>query len=171
MAFGDERRYLDLMESFSDACRVSFERKQLQHTPPDWVEDGSVYFLTICLEDRRSEELLQLKAAGAARDAAAAYQKNGIWWVNLLVLMPDHLHALISFNQRERSMSKAMQSWKRFLNREVGLRCQRGYFDHRIRGEDALREKAMYLRNNPVRAGLVSAASAWPYIWTSGDLW
>ncbi len=137
---------------------MSFERKQLQHRPPDWVDDGSVFFITLCLEKRGSQVLADQEVAGSIREAATFYQRKGSWWIDLFVLMPDHLHALISFNQRERSMSKTIQSWKRFLNREQGIQWQRGYFDHRLRDENAHLEKANYIRNNPVRAGLVSRA-------------
>ena len=149
---------------------MSFERKQLQHRPPDWVEDGSVFFITLCLEKRGSPVFADRKLAYAIREAATFYQRNGNWWIDLFVLMPDHLHALVSFNQRERSMSQTIQSWKRFLNRECGIEWQRGYFDHRLRDENAHLEKANYIRNNPVRAGLVSKSSEWPHIWTSDDL-
>jgi len=148
---------------------MSFERKQLIHRPPDWVADGSVFFITLCLEDRNSDLLIQREVAPMIRDSAACYQNQGTWWIELLLLMPDHLHALVSFNQRERSMSKTIQSWKRYLNREQGIEWQSGYFDHRLRNADAEREKASYIRNNPLRAGLIEEANAWPYVWTAAD--
>ncbi|MFT5837219.1 MAG: putative transposase [Candidatus Azotimanducaceae bacterium] len=145
---------------------MSFERKQLIHQPPDWVEDGAVYFITICIENRKSSQLINADVCPLIRDSVAFYQDKGKWWVQLFLLMPDHLHALISFNQRERSMSKTIQSWKRYLNRSIGVVWQRGYFDHRLRNADAEREKASYIRNNPVRAGLVEKPNDWPYVWT-----
>lgn len=144
---------------------MPFERKQLGHRPPDWVSAGDVYFITICLEKRHSKQLIEPEVAEALYRAADFYQNMGYWWLQLLVLMPDHLHALISFNQRERSMSETLRNWKRYLNRSVGVEWQRGYFDHRLRSADAAREKACYIRNNPVRAGLIGQAADWPYTW------
>ena len=64
-------------------------------------------------------------------------------------------------------MSATIGAWKSYLNRAGGLKWQRGYFDHRLRGEDTIREKAQYLCLNPVRAGLVTDSEAWPYLWNA----
>jgi len=55
---------------------------------------------------------------------------------------------------------------KRFLSREAGITWQRGFFDHRLRSEEALQEKAQYIRQNPVRRGLVGSEDEWPYAWS-----
>ena len=36
-------------------------------------------------------------------------------------------------------------------------------FDHVLRSEESYGEKWLYVRDNPVRAGLVDDASDWPY--------
>lgn len=140
------------------------------HTPPDWVEDGATYFITICLEDRKSSMLIEPEIAEAIRTAAAYYQRESLWWMQLLVVMPDHFHALVSFNQKVRPMSECLRAWKAYLKRSAGIEWQRGYFDHRLRTADAAREKALYIRNNPVRAGLVDAADDWKYTWSAAEL-
>ena len=38
-----------------------------------------------------------------------------------------------------------------------------GIFDHVLRNDESYGEKWKYVRENPVRAGLVSRADAWPY--------
>ena len=78
--------------------------------------------------------------------------------------MPDHLHALISFNTRLHSMSRTIQSLKGFLAKELGIEWQKNYFDHRLRNDAVLEEKAQYIRLNPVRAGLVEDPEQWPFI-------
>jgi len=40
---------------------------------------------------------------------------------------------------------------------------QRGFFDHLIRNTESYAQKWDYVRENPVRAGLVSAAENWKY--------
>jgi hypothetical protein len=40
---------------------------------------------------------------------------------------------------------------------------QRGFFDHILRSEESYRQKWNYVRDNPVRAGLVANANDWPY--------
>jgi len=40
---------------------------------------------------------------------------------------------------------------------------QPGFFDHVLRNDESYREKWEYVRENPVRAGLVSRADGWLY--------
>jgi hypothetical protein len=40
---------------------------------------------------------------------------------------------------------------------------QKGFFDHLIRNSESYAQKWEYVRENPVRAGLVKHADAWPY--------
>jgi len=40
---------------------------------------------------------------------------------------------------------------------------QRGFFDHLIRNTESCAQKWDYVRENPVRAGLVSTAEKWKY--------
>ena len=40
---------------------------------------------------------------------------------------------------------------------------QRRFFDHVLRSDESYAEKWNYVRENPVRAGLVKSADDWPY--------
>jgi putative transposase len=62
-------------------------------------------------------------------------------------------------------MNKAIRDWKSWLTKEHGIRWQENYFDHRLRGDEQFGEKADYVLQNPVRAGLVKRAQDWPYLW------
>jgi hypothetical protein len=44
---------------------------------------------------------------------------------------------------------------------------QRGFFDHVLRNDESYGDKWNYVRENPVRAGLVSNPDEWPY---SGEI-
>ncbi len=81
-----------------------------------------------------------------------------------MLLMPDHVHCLVSFPESE-SMRTVVTAWKHYLSNEHGLRWQRDFFDHRLRKEESYEEKAGYIRQNPVRAGLVKSAAEWPFVW------
>ena len=61
-------------------------------------------------------------------------------------------------------MSRTIQSLKGFLAKELGIEWQKNYFDHRLRNDAVLEEKAQYIRLNPVRAGLVEDPEQWPFI-------
>lgn len=85
--------------------------------------------------------------------------------MRLLLLMPDHLHLLVSFPTAE-SMPSVVRAWKHYLAAKHGVEWQRDFFDHRLRNHESLDEKAHYIRHNPVRAGLVIDPAEWKFIWT-----
>lgn len=76
--------------------------------------------------------------------------------------MPDHLHLIAGFPKTE-SMSSVIRDWKRLTARRAGIVWQRNYFDHRVRPNEGLQQKTDYIRDNPVRAGLVKVAEDWPH--------
>src|SRR5207237_5678248 len=80
--------------------------------------------------------------------------------------MQDHLQAVISFPY-ERPMRQIIADSKRFLATKLEIDWQPDVFDHRLRKEESYREKADYIRANPVRAGLVTQLEEWPYFWTA----
>jgi putative transposase len=104
--------------------------------------------------------------------------------------MPDHLHLFAAFAPGSTSLSDWMRALKRTLAKHwsarggpspaEGLRrltahsplrpaggegayWQKGFFDHVLRSEESYEEKWQYVRQNPVRAGLVQSAEDWPY--------
>jgi len=80
----------------------------------------------------------------------------------LLMLMPDHLHLIAGFPKQE-TMSEVIRNWKRLAARRNGITWQRNFFDHRVRPNEGLQIKSDYIRQNPVRAGLVDTPEAWPH--------
>jgi REP element-mobilizing transposase RayT len=77
--------------------------------------------------------------------------------------MPDHTHALLSFPRAE-SIRGTMRDWKRYTARHLGIAWQRDFFEHRVRNGESLELKAAYIRENPVRKGLVARAEDWPWV-------
>ena len=90
------------------------------------------------------------------------YHAQHKWSIPLLVLMPDHLHMLVRFGS-EIGMKKTIQSWKRYTARHFAVKWQRDFFDHRLRSDENFDEKARYILDNPVRAGLIERSEDWPY--------
>jgi REP element-mobilizing transposase RayT len=82
----------------------------------------------------------------------------------LLLLMPDHLHALVSFPSDE-NMKAVISQWKEFLAKKLAIQWQRDFFDHRLRHDKSPRAKAGYILENPVRCGLEDDPQKWPYLW------
>ena len=142
------------------------KRKTLPHGVPSWVEGGAEYFITICTKPRGKNQLCHSDKAEFIQESLQFRQDRGELWVHLLLLMPDHLHAIMSFSPRV-GMQKTLSDWKRYTCRKGGIDWQRDFFDHRLRRDESYVEKAYYIRMNPVRAGRIEKPEDWPYVWES----
>jgi len=140
-----------------------FTRKPLDHTPPAVARFGAVYFITSCCHQRKANQLCNEAVAKAIFDTAAQYDQQQQWYLLVLLLMPDHLHALVSVGGNT-SLSKVVGNFKRATARYAQVRWQRNFFDHRLRHDESAVAKGDYIRQNPVRAGLIRSADDWPYI-------
>lgn len=83
--------------------------------------------------------------------------------------MPNHVHALIE-TKPGFPLEGVVHSWKSFtskqINKILGRRGQiweADYFDRYIRDENHLTAVVDYIEKNPVKAGLVDKAGAWPW--------
>jgi len=65
-------------------------------------------------------------------------------------------------------MGNVIRDWKRYTAKSTGVEWQRDYFDHRIRNEPDHAAIWAYIRENPVRAGLVDTHDQWPHVWFPG---
>ena len=141
-------------------------RKTQHHDVPSWVDPAeSDYFITICCQQRGTDQLCTAAIGPAILSAARVYHEQHKWFVSLLLLMPDHLHMLVSFG-REYDMAKMVREWKRYLAAQHGIEWQREFFEHRLRSHESTDQKVRYIMQNPVRAGLVEQAAAWPWVLT-----
>ncbi|ADE55887.1 REP-associated tyrosine transposase [Coraliomargarita akajimensis] len=148
----------------------SFSRRRLKHDTPAWVDDGAIYFITINCEIRGYNSLATDSCASAIRTAAHNYTVNQKWHPILVVIMPDHIHMLVSLNTAHYRIQQILGPWKSYLRKTAGINWQQGFFEHRIRNEDSLREKIRYLCLNPVRAGLVENGCDWKYTWDTDEI-
>jgi len=94
------------------------------------------------------------------------------WSVTRFVIMPDHVHLMI-FASRYCAINlrKWAGWWKARTTKALGYSSGTLWlpdlWDTRMRSVDHLSAKLSYMRENPVRAGLVSHAELWPF---QGDL-
>ena len=132
---------------------------------PNWLpwEKRTIYFIT---ESRKPV----LANAQAWQICRAVLNKLDEWRILAAIAMPDHLHILAAPASRDASISDFSKWFKRWFNeayrtsnchqpvREgvaTDWRWQEGCFDRLLRSDESLSEKWEYLRQNPVRAGLV----------------
>src|SRR6266576_2958750 len=73
-------------------------RKALPHSVPWGVRpQPGIFFITVCCKPRLKNQLCTPQVALELFDSIEFRNRKGIWYVHLVVLMPDHLHALASF--------------------------------------------------------------------------
>jgi REP element-mobilizing transposase RayT len=134
----------------------------LNHQSPDWVRDA-VYFVTVCAKERRTNHLCG-ELSRPILDSIRHYHEKQRWYCDLALLMPNHVHLLLSFDARV-EIAKVIGDWKRWISTHHGIIWQENFFEHRVRDDKNLQEKADYILHNPVRAGLISDEKEWPYFW------
>ena len=139
-------------------------RKHLNHETPHWITSDADYFITICALPRGQNHLCHLERGARILDTVRLYNEKQFWHCDLALLMPDHVHLLVSFPP-DCILSKVVGMWKRSVRREHAITWQRNFFEHRMRKEENIQTKADYILHNPVRAGLVARSQDWPYIW------
>jgi putative transposase len=121
-----------------------------------------LYFITLCVKDR--ERVLHDPAVWQA--TVASFEALRRWFVCSAVLMPDHLHALVSPREdRDIPIGDFSGGFKRLLRQHLphSWNWQRSGFDRLLRNHDDAYRQWLYMRDNPVRAGMVSSWEEWPY--------
>ncbi|PYI91382.1 MAG: hypothetical protein DME97_13915 [Verrucomicrobia bacterium] len=138
------------------------------------LERHPIYFVTACTDRRISilsqnpvhESLIEFGKTGEAHGA----------WLGAYVLMPDHLHVFVVFDEERMGLSAWMKSLKNTISKTLRAikvsapHWQKGFFDHVLRSGESYSAKWAYVRENPVRAKLVSRWEDWPYLGEVHDL-
>ena len=143
---------------------------RLHHETPGWVKPGSLFHVRIRLEKDAPFQFTDEAVAGTLLSAARMYHEPKKWHVHLFLIMPDHVHAMLSF-QADTAMSEVVRNWKRGTTRMHGVKWQENYFDHRLRTDEEAAKTWIYIRRNPVVKGLCEAEDDWRWWWsgTQGD--
>jgi REP element-mobilizing transposase RayT len=151
--------------------------KQYPKTPPrlsDIFPARPTYFVTCCTRDRRSILATEKLHRIFIDFATCAGELRGIA-VGRYV-MPDHLHLFVAGSD-DFELGRWIGTLKRILGKQArpgrvkNTVWQRGFFDHVLRSSESYSEKWDYVRQNPVRAGLVSSPEHWPFAEEIVDLY
>jgi putative transposase len=136
--------------------------RRLRRLNQVWVDNGCPrYFLTICVQDRQSV-LANDNIHFRLREFLLGSPHRYGWWPTRYVLMPNHLHLLASATPTATALGLWIKALKAFISQRK-FRWQTGFFDHVIRSDESEAEKWDYIRQNPVRAGLVTQTEVWPF--------
>jgi putative transposase len=139
-------------------------RPRLDHGIPEWADRDAMFFITICALNRNENTFCLPEIGQIILDSIRWRNEQKIWYCELAVLMPDHVHLVLNFPD-ETGMPKVIRDWKSWLAKKHAILWQENYFDHRLRGDEQYGEKALYVLQNPVRAGFVKRPEDWSYLW------
>jgi putative transposase len=136
---------------------------------------GGTYFFTVTLADRRSRALVE--HIGALRAAFRATRRERPFAIDAIVILPDHLHAVMTLPPGDADFSGR---WRRIKSRftralaaagatfpsdrtgEYAL-WQRRFWEHTIRDERDFARHVDYIHINPLKHCLVTRVVDWPY--------
>jgi putative transposase len=146
----------------SDAPFQEIGRKHLARGVHIYTGQPTIVFLTVCTANRKS----WLADGAVHASLRTAWQSAQAWLVGYYVLMPDHLHLFCAPHEVGCAVERWVTFWKRAfrrLHQDPDARWQAQAFHHRLRREENYTEKWQYVRENPLRRGLVKNADDWPY--------
>lgn len=137
---------------------------------------GASYFFTVALADRNSSLLVD--QITKLRFAFQLVRKKHFFDINGIVILPDHLHVIMTmpeddsnyslrWNQIKGAFSRQLVPNERISlskkkKRERGI-WQRRFWEHLIRDEEDYEQHINYIHYNPVKHGYVSKATEWKY--------
>ncbi len=133
-----------------------------------------LYFVTFATRDRKRFPSLHRAQLALEQYGHCATAKFNVA-LGRYVIMPDHVHLFVRGDRRF-----TLSSWIGGLKRAILAALlkeaqparlplqerslwQPGFFDHILRSDESYAEKWNYVRDNPVRAGLVKTADEWQY--------
>ncbi len=136
---------------------------------------GGTFFFTVTLADRRSNTLVDHIVALRSAFRAARHERP--FAIEAIVVLPDHLHAILTLPPNDADFSGR---WRRIKGHfssaliEAGLRLkrrpngdlalwQRRFWEHTIRDDRDFARHIDYIHINPVKHGLARRVRDWPY--------
>jgi putative transposase len=136
---------------------------------------GGTYFFTLTLADRCATLLVD--HITALRQAFRVTKAKAPFAIDAIVILPDHLHMLITLPENDSAFSNRLRQLKARCTHELlatGLErtpdargeyriWQHRYWEHAVRDEADLANHIAYIHINPVKHGLVKRAADWPH--------
>ena len=125
--------------------------------------DGqAVVLVTICTRNRGD-----WLACDKVHETLVEMWKQALAWrAGKYVIMPDHIHLFAAFTGSDITIDAWVKYWKSIFSKRHGVpehEWQSGSWHHRLRSGESYAEKWEYVRNNPVRHGLVKTPEEWPF--------
>jgi putative transposase len=151
---------------------TSYPQRRLRRIQGYDYPQGGAYFVTVCIQHRKSllgridGERVALTPAGIMVQSfwdALAERFDGVE-LDAFVVMPEHLHGILLLRGRSFTLMQVMTAYKSLTTveygrgvkhegwpRYTGSLWQRGYYDRVIRDEEELNTIRAYIDTNPRR--------------------
>ena len=136
------------------------------------MDSDRIFFVTTVTAERQPI-FRREAAANLLIETLAHYRDERKFLLHEFVIMPDHVHALLT-PAPEISLERALQFIKGGFSYRLHSRppvWQASFTNHRIRDWEDYEHHREYVRMNPVRAGLAKRAEDYPYSSAAGVLW
>jgi REP element-mobilizing transposase RayT len=140
-----------------------------------WI-DHPIYFVTTCTRLRKAILTQTDVTQILMHEWREARDRHG-WAIGRYVIMPDHVHFFCAAERDAKPLAAFAGCWKEWTSKKIktaiGLTnpvWQEEFFDHVLRSSESYSQKWSYVRDNPVRAGLVATANDWPWQGAIEDL-
>lgn len=128
--------------------------------PPTRFDPRMIVLVTICTENReawlatpRNHDVLR-----------SVWSQATTWRTGRYLLMPDHLHLFAAPGEPALPFDNWIRYWESQFSKEINdahCRWQADHSEHRLQRGQQYAERWEYVRENPVRAGLVQRADDW----------
>jgi len=136
---------------------------------------GGTYFFTVALTDRKRDWLV--RHINLLRLAFRRAKRERPFTIDAIVVLPEHLHCVWTLPPGDADYSHRWRLIKARLSKVLLLACaqihqsakgeynvwQRRFWEHTVRDEADLLSHVDYIHYNPVKHGLVTRVSDWPY--------
>jgi len=145
-------------------------RKKIR-LPHSVYHEGCVFFITIGTYKRYPWFRLYPELAHLNIELLRELGGNRGTILYAWCIMPNHIHLLLQDNDIMVfvRLFKGKMTPKAFA-KEAGRRLwQRSFYDHALRKEESISAIALYIWENPLRAGLVEDPTK--YLWSGSEVW
>jgi len=135
------------------------------------MDSDRTFFITT-ITTHRQPLFGRAAAANLLIETLIHYRDQGKCLLHEFVVMPDHLHALLT-PADEISLERTMQFIKGGFSFRLKFRgpvWQASFSNHRVRDLEDYVNHREYIRKNPVRAGLAKRPEDYPYSSAAGAM-